>query len=519
MRWNSLSARILVSSAVVILVAVVTIILFSNFQAKAALEEVLKSHGKNLLGTMESHAADYILQHEYVYLRNYVTEITRKEPVLSYAAMANAEGVIFAHSRHSLEGNKMEVPVESASGPHPGISARESRFDGNRVYVLTAPVVVAERTVGTIQIGVNYKQVDAVLRKLVLVVGIAGGVILCLAVLCVRVFTGNVTSGITQFSESAGKVAEGDLRIQIAEEGYEEIRTLARAFNTMASNLRGTVRQVQEAGEKAGKFSSNVISLIQEQATNATQEAASISEITATVSELSRTSQQIAQSAEAVKETATKTVDMAQKGNVLVREGGEATNRIRMRVSDIAQKTLFLGEKSHEIGKVMDIIQEIASEIHLLALNAAIESAAAGEFGRRFSVVASEVRRLAEKTRESTDTIRTIISEIKAATDTSIQATEQGMVEVNKWKDTIALSINAFEEIILGIEKTSEASTQISLATHQQTSANEQVVQAMHQVAETVQSTAAKMKGTSASAGEMKEMLERMRLMTEVFEV
>src|SRR5674536_347243 len=100
--------------------------------------------------------------------------------------------------------------------------------------------------------------------------------------------------------------------------------------------------------------------------------------------------------------------------------------QIKDRVGDIARKTLFLGEKSHEIGKVMEIIKEIASEIHLLALNAAIESAAAGEHGRRFAVVASEVRRLSEKTRESTETIRGIISEIQAATNSSVEAREHG---------------------------------------------------------------------------------------------
>jgi len=193
--------------------------------------------------------------------------------------------------------------------------------------------------------------------------------------------------------------------------------------------------------------------------------------------------------------------------------------QIKERVGDIARKTLFLGEKSHEIGKVMEIIKEIASEIHLLALNAAIESAAAGEHGRRFAVVASEVRRLAEKTRESTETIRGIITEIQAATMSSVEATEQGTREVERWKETIQKASDAFSEIIQTIERTSEASTQISLATHQQTSANEQVVQAMRQIDEMVRVTATHMKQSSASAVDLQAMAAMLQEKVAVFQV
>jgi methyl-accepting chemotaxis protein len=287
----------------------------------------------------------------------------------------------------------------------------------------------------------------------------------------------------------------------------------------MAGNLRTVLAQIQETGASVGTFSSTFMTVIQDQAVSASQQATSVAEVTATMEELSRTSRQIAQNAESVKEAASKSVEVAQAGTTLGREGVEAMAQIKERVGDIARKTLFLGEKSHEIGKVMEIIKEIASEIHLLALNAAIESAAAGEHGRRFAVVASEVRRLAEKTRESTETIRGIIGEIQAATNSSVEATEQGTREVERWKETIRLSSEAFSEIIETIERTSEASTQISLATHQQTSANEQVVQAMRQIEEMVRVTASKMKESSASAARLREMAGTLQEKTAVFRV
>jgi methyl-accepting chemotaxis protein len=361
--------------------------------------------------------------------------------------------------------------------------------------------------------------VDNILGKLMRRLAIIGFLVLIVSIMSTRPFTTRLISGLTRLGKMTREVARGELRERIPEEGFEEIQALARDFNAMAANLRSVLGQIQETGASVGTFSSDFMTVIQEQAASASQQATSVAEVTATMEELSRTSRQIAQNAESVKEAASKSVEVAQAGTTLGREGVEAMAQIKERVGDIARKTLFLGEKSHEIGKVMEIIKEIASEIHLLALNAAIESAAAGEHGRRFAVVASEVRRLAEKTRESTETIRGIITEIQSATNSSVEATEQGTREVERWKETIRLSSEAFSEIIATIERTSEASTQISLATHQQTSANEQVVQAMRQIEEMVRVTASKMKESSASASRLREMAGTLQEKTAVFRV
>jgi len=134
-------------------------------------------------------------------------------------------------------------------------------------------------------------------------------------------------------------------------------------------------------------------------------------------------------------------------------------------------------------------------------------------------VVAGEVGRLADRTRESTETIRGIITEIQSATNSSVESTEQGTREVEKWKETIRLSSEAFSEIIETIERTSEASTQISLATHQQTSANEQVVQSMRLIEEMVRLTASKMKESAASASRLREMAGKLQEKAAVFQV
>ena len=121
--------------------------------------------------------------------------------------------------------------------------------------------------------------------------------------------------------------------------------------------------------------------------------------VTATMEELTNTAKQIAMSATSVEKIADDSAQAAHAGYDSVGEALEAMEKIRRRVADISGKTLLLGERSQRISEVLNLIKDIAGEIHLLAVNAAIESAAAGEHGKRFAVVASEVRRLAERTR------------------------------------------------------------------------------------------------------------------------
>ena len=523
MRWNSLTTRIMLAFAVMALVTLLIVTAFSYLRTKDALENMLRNHGKMLAGAMEAVAAEHLALYDVVYLRDYVGELTSREPVVSFAVVVNREGTVVAHSDRAQEGKKAEAAAvaEGASVGKNGtaVGEREITYKGSRVLELTLPVTISGRQWGMVRLGVNYKDVDLLLRRLALSIVLVGGLLLVVAIAGARVFVGRMTSDIKVLVQSAGKIAAGELRDQVPEVGADEVQALARAFNAMSETLRGVLSRIQETGVSVGTFSSNFLTVIQEQAASASQQATSVAEVTATMEELSRTSRQIAQNAESVKEAASKSVEVAQAGTTLGREGVEAMAQIKERVGDIARKTLFLGEKSHEIGKVMEIIKEIASEIHLLALNAAIESAAAGEHGRRFAVVASEVRRLAEKTRESTETIRGIIAEIQSATSSSVEATEQGTREVERWKETIRLSSEAFSEIIATIERTSEASTQISLATHQQTSANEQVVQAMRQIEEMVRVTASKMKESSASASRLREMAGTLQEKTSVFRV
>jgi methyl-accepting chemotaxis protein len=176
---------------------------------------------------------------------------------------------------------------------------------------------------------------------------------------------------------------------------------------------------------------------------------------------------------------------------------------IASRVDSIALRALSLGEKSQEIGRILEVIDDLADQTNLLALNAAIEAARAGEHGRGFAVVASEVRKLAERSQESAGQIQAIVSEIQTETNATIIATEEGAKEVHSGTALARGVVEALERISGMVDETTTAAKEISIATHQQRSASEQVVAAMTQVSDVARQYALGSKQSAAAAAQL----------------
>jgi methyl-accepting chemotaxis protein len=306
-------------------------------------------------------------------------------------------------------------------------------------------------------------------------------------------------------------VAAGDLSNGLAIDRKDELGMLADAANEMAAQLRKLLQDLQQASVQITGASTQVLTAAEEHASGSVQQAASIAQVTATMEELTNTAKQIAMSATSVEKIADDSAQAAHAGYDSVGEALEAMEKIRRRVADISGKTLLLGERSQRISEVLNLIKDIAGEIHLLAVNAAIESAAAGEHGKRFAVVASEVRRLAERTRESAEEIKGIVGEIQSATNTSVLATEQGVKEVENGVSLATRARGSLEEIIQMVDRTTQAIRQITFATQQQQSASEQIVQTMREVAEVTRHAASGMKQSANSVGELNLLADQFK--------
>lgn len=306
--------------------------------------------------------------------------------------------------------------------------------------------------------------------------------------------------------ESVRAACQGEIGRKVQVNTSDEIGVLASSYNQMLDLIVYLIRQTQESSRRLSGSANDILSATEQQASGSAEQAASISETTATMEELASTYRQIAENADQVVSMAEASLGSAENGQQAVMNTLSAMEEIKARTQASANKILALGERSQQIGQVLAIINSIADQTKILALNAAIEAARAGEAGKGFSVVAIEIRKLAESVVDSTGEIGTIMTEIQGAANELVISTEQELKQVQSGVELAHVTGESLEQILEMIEQTTVAAKEISAATQQQKSATDQVVKAMREVASVAQQTASGSRQVASSAEALSAM-------------
>lgn len=262
-------------------------------------------------------------------------------------------------------------------------------------------------------------------------------------------------------------------------------------------------RQVGSAVQHVQSSSSELQIAASQQAMGAKEQATAMNEITTTISELLATSKQIAESAQRVAHIAEETASGARAGEQTVSKASESIGGIKRQVDLIVSHMLDLGKKSQQIGGILEIINELAEQTNILAINATIEAAGAGESGKRFAVVADEIRKLADRVGGSTKEIRGLIDEIRAAVNATVMTTEGGTKAVDLGARQFSDVATSFRQIAGLVSTTTEAAREIELSTKQQSTAVEQVNIAVSNVAQATRETEASSSQTLQTASQL----------------
>ncbi|MEV4516952.1 methyl-accepting chemotaxis protein [Dactylosporangium sp. NPDC049525] len=238
---------------------------------------------------------------------------------------------------------------------------------------------------------------------------------------------------------------------------------------------RALGRQVAGAVGHIQSSSAQLEAAASQQATGAREQATAMSEINTTIEELLITSRQISEGSQRVAKIAEETAVAAHSGDATIEQARESITAIRRQVDLIVQHMLELGQRSQQIGGVVDLVSELAEQTNILAINATIEASGAGEWGRRFAVVADEIRKLADRTAGSAKEIRALIDDVRGAVNTTVMATETGAKAVDAGTRQFGAVTASFQQIADLVATTTESAREIELSTKQQTTAVEQV--------------------------------------------
>lgn len=274
-------------------------------------------------------------------------------------------------------------------------------------------------------------------------------------------------------------------------DGSGELAQFETHFNHMVENLRNFDATLKDAVARLSSVVSELTATIDQQALGMNEQSTALNQTTTTTQELSATSHQTTEKAQFVVESAEKSMEVSTRGKQAVDGTIDEMNEIKRRVERIAEQILDLSEKTQQIGVITTTVNDIAEQTNMLALNAAIEASKAGEFGRGFGVVAFEVRKLAEKSKEASLRIRDLITQIQNATNSTVMATEEGSKRVDIGVDKIREAGRLMDQSIASLEENVGYAQQILVGSKQQTIGIEQITLAMANINEVVKQVAA----------------------------
>jgi methyl-accepting chemotaxis protein len=330
-----------------------------------------------------------------------------------------------------------------------------------------------------------------------------------------------VTAGVDEAIEAMIRlVIQGDLsgtlRLGVTDAA---LTPLIAGVGQVMETLKRFVTEIREAALQLSTSSAEVLAAATQNESSTSAQASAIHETTATMEELKGASHQIAENAQMVAAIAEQTLTGARTGEGAIKAFMGSMEKVRHNAVEVDDAIAKLSKRVERIGTVVEVIDEIADRSDLLALNAALEGAKAGEAGRGFSIVAAEMRRLAENVMESTKEIKNLITEIREATHAAKEASDGNKREASEGEKLGGSAMTSVTGILSGIQETSDAARVIHLATQQQRTATEQVVQSMSEIEEVTRQAQAGSKQATGAASELTRLAERLAELVKRFKV
>ena len=323
---------------------------------------------------------------------------------------------------------------------------------------------------------------------------------------------------LTEFHLVASSVSEGDLTKR-GVEGADALGQAVHSVNQMLDNFSTMLTQIKQIGLSVSSSATEILAASEQIATGSQRQADEITNTSSAVEEMAASMSQVSRNAEASAEAARRALDMAEHGDKSVRDTSQAMIRIDGAVQQTAEKMKTLGTRSTEISEIIDLIDEIAAQTNLLALNAAIEAAHAGEAGLGFSVVAEEIRKLAERSARATRDVAALIKAIQNETSAALSAMENGMVEVKGGTLLAGQASKALQDISDAVRQSSELIEEISAASEEQARVTRNLAGAMQTISSITLETSAGAHETAQTIQGMVALSEQLNKAISQFKV
>ncbi|MGC2324508.1 MAG: methyl-accepting chemotaxis protein [Terriglobales bacterium] len=303
--------------------------------------------------------------------------------------------------------------------------------------------------------------------------------------------SGAILGPLRQTMNVLAAVAGGDLTQHLEVRTKDELGAMAASLNRVVEAMRTALEEIDRSAHHLASASQQLSATASQSASGAEIQKDQVHQVATAMQEMSSTVHEVSENCSRAAESARQAAQAAHDGGTTVEGSLDRMRSIAGSVRETAQKVQELGNRSDQIGKIVNVIEDIADQTNLLALNAAIEAARAGDQGRGFAVVADEVRKLAERTTQATKEIAEMIHGIQTDTRAAVQKMQSGTEQVEKGVEVTSRAGDSLKQITKQAEHVGEMVTHIATAAAEQSSATDQVNGNMDQINKLVSEAAA----------------------------
>jgi methyl-accepting chemotaxis protein len=313
------------------------------------------------------------------------------------------------------------------------------------------------------------------------------------------------------------RVANGDLSQTLAIDRNDALGQLGIGLNKMVESLRAMGRRSQEAANAIAEAAAQILITTTQQASAVNEQSTAVAQTMAALDEVRAIARQTADQADHTARDAQAALTAAQQGIAIVEETVQSMTDIRQRVEGIAQTILSLAGQAQAINTITGTVSELADQSNLLALNAAIEAARAGEQGRSFSVVAQQVRDLAERSKQATVQVRSILGDIQKSTQAAVMVTEEGARRVDSGSQLVSQAGNVIHRIAGEVENGAQVNVQMAASARQATVGLEQIGQALLSIQKAASETLTSTRQAERAAQNLNALAQSLQQMVAIY--